>query len=169
MVRIYLFATFTLILVCATCLAVQPDRPLPDPQLTPGATLDVTTKDICVPGYTKKIRNVPVAVKRQVYQEYGAVYRPGAYEIDHLEPLELGGSNSIRNLWPESYDIQWNARIKDELENRLHLLACNGTVSLDEAQHAIATDWVTAYKRYFRTDHPLSPAEARRVARRRPR
>jgi hypothetical protein len=167
MIRIYFLAIF--ILVCMTCLAVQPDQPLPDPQLTPGATLDVTTNDICVTGYTKKIRHVPIAVKRQVYREYGAVYRRGAYEVDHLIPLELGGSNSVKNLWPESYDIEWNARIKDELENRLHVLTCNGTVSLNEAQHAIATDWVTAYKRYFRTDHPLTPAEARRVARRHPR
>jgi hypothetical protein len=169
MSKIYFGAIFILTLACATCLAVQPGQPLPDPGLTPGATLDVTTNDICVPGYTKKIRNVPVAVKRQVYQEYGAVYRPGAYEIDHLEPLELGGSNSIRNLWPESYDIQWNARIKDQLENRLHVLACDGKISLSEAQQAIATDWIAAYKRYFRTDHPLSPAEVRRVTRRRSR
>jgi hypothetical protein len=26
----------------------------PDPQLTPGATLEVTTADMCVPGYTKQ-------------------------------------------------------------------------------------------------------------------
>ena len=85
---------FILTLVCSTCFAAQPDQPLPDPQLTPGATLDVTTKDICVTGYTKKIRHVTVAVKRQVYQEYGAVYRPGAYEIDHLVSLEIGGFSS---------------------------------------------------------------------------
>jgi hypothetical protein len=166
MSKVYLFAIFVLRLVCTTCLAVQPDQPLPDPQLTPGATLDVTTTDICVPGYTKKIRYVPIAVKRQVYREYGAVYRPGAYEIDHLVPLELAGSNSIKNLWSESYSIEWNARIKDELENRLHMLVCHGSVSLSEAQRAIATNWIDAYKRYFRTDHPLSPAEVRRVTRR---
>ena len=94
MIRIYFLAIFMLTLVCTTCLAVQPDQPLPDPQLTPGATLDVTTKDICVTGYTKKIRYVPIAVKRQVYLKYSAVYRPGAYEVDHLIPLELGGFSS---------------------------------------------------------------------------
>lgn len=160
------YAVFAIALFGWNCLAVQPDQPLPNPRLTPGATLDVTTEDICVTGYTKKVRNVPVAVKRRVYQEYGTVYRPGAYEIDHEVPLELGGSNSIKNLWPESYSIEWNAHIKDQLENRLHLLACNGTISLSEAQHAIATDWIAAYKRVFQTDHPLSPAEARRVSRR---
>ncbi|MBV8867198.1 MAG: HNH endonuclease [Acidobacteriaceae bacterium] len=148
--------------------AASPDQPRPDPTVTPGATLPVTTQDICVPGYTKKVRNVPAAVKRQVYAEYHAVNTPGAYEVDHLIPLELGGSNALQNLWPESYSIEWNARVKDELENRLHVLACDGTVPLDQAQHEIATDWIAAYQKYFHADRPLNPAEARRVPRRRP-
>jgi hypothetical protein len=60
---------------------------LPDPQLTPGATQEVTTNDICVPGYTKKVRSVPAAVKRQVYAAYGIQdHTPSDYEIDHLIP-----------------------------------------------------------------------------------
>jgi hypothetical protein len=43
--------------------------------------------DICVPGYTKKVRGVPAAVKRQVYAAYGIQsHAPRAYEIDHLTP-----------------------------------------------------------------------------------
>ena len=125
------------------------------------------TADICVTGYTKKVRNVPAAVKRQVYAAYRVVNTPGAYEVDHLIPLELGGSNSLKNLWPESYNIEWNAHIKDELENRLHGLACRGTVPLRQAQQEIATDWIAAYQKYFHTDHPLTPAEARQIVRRR--
>jgi 5-methylcytosine-specific restriction endonuclease McrA len=26
----------------------------------------------------------------------------GAFEVDHLIPLELGGDNVIANLWPEA-------------------------------------------------------------------
>jgi hypothetical protein len=29
-------------------------------------------QDLCVPGYTKKVRNVPAGMKREVYEEYGA-------------------------------------------------------------------------------------------------
>ena len=123
---------------------------LPDPARTPGAILAVTAADICVPGYAKKVRNVPAAVKRQVYRSYGiARHRPGDYEVDHLISLELGGSNSVRNLWPESYRTSpWNARVKDRLENELHRRVCAGSMPLDEAQRLIAGNWVAAYRRY---------------------
>src|SRR5262249_22439572 len=62
---------------------------VPDPHLTPGATLDVTTDDICVPGYAKKVRNVPGAIKQQPDTAYGITrHAPGEYEIDHLISLE---------------------------------------------------------------------------------
>jgi hypothetical protein len=78
--------TFMLVVVGTTASGEPPL--VPDPQLTPGATLEVTTSDICVPGYTKKVRSVPAAVKQQVYAAYGIQdHAPGDYEIDHLIPL----------------------------------------------------------------------------------
>jgi len=137
---------------------------LPDPKMTPGATLPVTTGDICVSGYTKKVRNVPASVKRQVYAEYGITsHQPGEYEIDHLISLELGGSNSIKNLWPQSYVTQpWNAHVKDKLENELHAEICDGRIDLATAQHEIANDWIASYKKHFSTNAPLSSGNARR-------
>src|SRR5437764_1619157 len=93
------------IVLAALAVAVAQSSPptLPDPKLTPGDVLPVTKEDICTPGYSKKVRNVPEAVKRKVYALYGIQqHEPGEYEVDHLISLELGGSNSIRNLWPES-------------------------------------------------------------------
>jgi hypothetical protein len=140
----------------------------PDPQRTPGATLEVTTADMCVPGYTKKVRDVPASVKRQVYAAYGIqTHAPREYEVDHLIPLELGGSNALTNLWPQSYQTQpWNARVKDKLENHLHDLVCDGKLDLNVAQHDIATDWIAAYQKYFHTELPLTQTPARSRGRR---
>jgi hypothetical protein len=132
---------------------------LPDSTKTPGATFPVTKADICTPGYSSKVRNVPSAMKRAVYASYGITQRdPGEYEVDHLISLELGGSNSQRNLWPQSFRTQpWNAHVKDALENQLHNMVCNGQVSLEDAQHAIATDWIAAYRKYVSPN----PSDAR--------
>jgi hypothetical protein len=134
--------------------------------MTPGDTLDVTKDDICVPGYARKVRNVPQAVKEQAYREYGITHRePGEYEVDHLISLQLGGSNSLKNLWPQSFRTRpWNARVKDALENRLHAEVCAGRLDLKSAQQEIATDWIAAYRKYFRTQMPVSEQSGRDTA-----
>jgi hypothetical protein len=148
--------------------AVQSDSALrfpfvPDPAKTPGDTLEVTAADICVPGYSRKVRAVPVAVKREVYASYGILrHQPGEYEVDHLISLELGGSNSLRNLWPESFRTSpWNARVKDALENELHRRVCAGTMDLSKAQRIIAQNWVMGYRMYVHPNPP--PAGAART------
>ncbi|HEY8035750.1 MAG TPA: hypothetical protein VIF37_09195 [Methylobacter sp.] len=127
------------------------DSPIvPDAQKTPGDVLMTDAKVICVSGYTKKVRDVPQAVKEQAYRIYGITARkPGEYEVDHLISLELGGSNSIRNLWPESFITQpLNAHVKDKLENKLHDLICSGQLPVQQAQQEITHDWIAAYKKY---------------------
>jgi len=74
--------------------------------------------------------------------EYGiASHAPYSYEVDHLISLELGGSNAIRNLWPEPYAGAGGARAKDVIENRLHALVCAGRISLATAQKEIVRWW----------------------------
>jgi hypothetical protein len=123
---------------------------LPNPALTPGDTLDVTLADIQEKGYSAKVRNVPVSVKREVYAAYGIEHwEKGEYEVDHLISLSLGGSNSKKNLWPQSYKTSpWNAHTKDQLEVRLLKLVRGGQVELHTAQQEMAEDWIAAYKRY---------------------
>jgi hypothetical protein len=135
----------------------------PDPAKTPGAVLEVTAADICVPGYSKRVRNVPIAVKRQVYANYGIrTHEPGEYEVDHLISLELGGSNSIRNLWPQSFRTHpWNAYVKDALEDELHRRVCAGTIELEKAQQVIAHDWVSGYRIYVHTYPPSAKSRSR--------
>ena len=72
------------------------------------------------------------------------------YEEDHLVPLCLAGApQDPANLWPQPRFGEWTADHKDALEAKLCRLACDGKVSLPEAQHEIATDWIAAYRKYI--------------------
>ena len=99
---------------------------------------------------------MPQRLRNEAYSKYGITSpNPGDYQLDHLIPLCLGGSNSIRNLWPQSYRTSpWNAHVKDVLERRLCNLACNGRVDLQTAQREIATDWIKQYQKYIAESPP---------------
>ena len=129
-------------------------RDLPDSFCTPGAVFrTATVRRICRPGYTKRVRDVSESVKERVFARYGITQpAPDRYEVDHLVALELGGSNSIKNLWPQPRSTAngHGFRVKDRLENRLHTLVCSRRMTLLAAQRAIRTNWVRAFKRFAR-------------------
>lgn len=142
-------------LVAALLLIASPawagDPILPDNHITPGE-IDASAglEKICTVGYTKTVRNVSQTKKEHVYELYSITPVPGQYEVDHLISLQLGGTNSMKNLWPQSYFGEpWNARVKDALENELHRLVCDGKLPLAVAQNAIASDWIAAYCTYY--------------------
>jgi hypothetical protein len=117
--------------------------PLPDPACTPGSRFrDATPKLFCVSGYTSKVRHVTETTKNKVFAEYGIKTHSGAtYEVDHLVPLELGGSNSIANLFPEAASPTPGFHQKDKLENKTHSRACAGQGDWRAMQRQIAKDW----------------------------
>src|SRR3954469_16898888 len=122
---------------------------LPDHHCTPGVAATTDVSKICTPGYTERVRDVSESTKNAVYREYGIRRRSrGQYEIDHLIPLELGGSNSIRNLFAEAALPKPGFHQKDMLENKLHALVCSGDLKIRAAQKAIASNWLPAYQRY---------------------
>jgi hypothetical protein len=129
----------------------------PNRNLTPGATRQVTISEVCSAPQEEVVGDVSISLRQKVLQEYGiASARPEDYEIDYLIAPRLGGTEDIRNLWPEPYQAKvWNAFVKDALEQRLHELVCDGRLDLQTAQREIATDWIAAYKKYFHTDKPL--------------
>jgi hypothetical protein len=132
---------------------------LPDHSLTPGATRKITAmSDVCSMVHEEVVVEVPAAVRQEVFQRYGIVNaNAGDYEIDYLIAPGLGGVETIGNLWPEpSASRTWNAHVKDDLEERLHEMVCDGELNLSAAQRDIATDWIAAYKKYFHTDRPLA-------------
>ena len=115
----------------------------PDPSLTPGAVLTTDASTICTPGYASGVRDVSTATKEQVYAEYGVSYpqASGAYEVDHFIPLEIGGSNDIRNLWLEPATPTPGFHQKDQFENFEHEQVCNDTISVAKAQSRMVSDW----------------------------
>lgn len=131
------------------------DQREPNPDLTPGHATYHTSTTVCKIK-TSDERYVPDSVKKEVYERYGIEKcsgycdGPQGCEVDHLISLELGGANTIDNLWPQPYDGEWNAWDKDRLETRMHALICakHPTLTLKDAQEEIRTDWKAAYKKY---------------------
>lgn len=133
----------------------EPLITLPNTQFTPGATVLVSRGLVCQQANIKN-KAVSSVLQKKVFEEYGiSRAQPQAYEVDYLITPALGGADDIHNLWPHSYSAAWNARVKDELEDRLRELVCDGGLDLAEAQQEIATNWIVAYKKYFHTDRPL--------------
>ena len=124
---------------------------LPDPHCTPGSIDPAVTQagirsTICKKGWTKTVRPPESQTERFKYDVAYPAYRTPRSErteLDHLVPLELGGSNDATNLWPESPPTP---NPKDKVEDVLNAAVCDGRVSLAAAQRAIAADWLTAEK-----------------------
>ena len=131
---------------------------VPNPGLTPGSTAEVGKDDLCRSSYRNPYRHVPVPLKRQIFDRYRLRESAVGYNVDHLIPVGLGGSNSLKNLWPQPLSGEWNYQMKNRLEHRLHKLVCGGNLELKTAQQEIATDWVSAYKKYL-----SGPARRRRA------
>ena len=125
---------------------------LPNRALTPGMTRQVALGDICRESEEDQDPAVPVQRKEAVFREYGISpdHKGDEFQVDYLISPQLGGTDDVRNLWPQSYkETTWNADAKDALERHLNRLVCERKITLEEAQHAIAHDWIAAYQKYF--------------------
>lgn len=137
----------------ASSAAVTPDR-----RLTPGAWDNALTVAYLCNNPTSERRNVSAATKRKVFAEYGVAYpsttQRGQWEVDHLVPLALGGTNDLKNLWPEKAP---GFHAKDKLELKLFGQVCDDKLALRTAQVDIATNWRAAAKKYNISDVPDQP------------
>jgi hypothetical protein len=148
---------------------------LPNPQISPGAIRsDATETEVCTDS-TKEFRHTSKKMKDDVYAAYfvmphsgicADVYRTTktgkqvkeSCEVDHIISLELGGADDEKNLFPQPYDPPNGvpgAHAKDAVENWLHRQVCvTHTMSLQEAQKEISTDWYQVY-----LDNHLAPED----------
>src|SRR5438067_9871680 len=94
------------IIVAALAPAFAEELPIePDPALTPGAVASTDPDDVCgvINGltYSKRHRQTPASLKREVYAAY-QIDRDGRdFEMDHRVPLCIGGADVRENLWPQ--------------------------------------------------------------------
>lgn len=132
--------------------------PIPDPRCTPGAINPTVTPDVLdAPGFrTRCIRN-RVTTEREkavTYRWYDIRHprhnrgRRQICELDHLVPLELGGADTLDNIWPEcgpAHGPFWKRdfKRKDLVENYLAKKVKEGKMPLWQAQQDIARDWTT--------------------------
>src|SRR3979490_725047 len=94
---------------------------LPDDKVTPGMVRTGDQKAICDPKFrTKPFRLTTQAMKDHVYKVYGVDRNKGmckgGCEVDHRIPLELGGLDDERNLWPQPSQPVPGFHEKDKLE-----------------------------------------------------
>jgi hypothetical protein len=131
---------------------------LPDKSCTPGAAdAEVIAAGlgnpgnlkgtICTPGWTPSadaLGQELAPVLRAAQAAYNVrVPTGGSVLLDHLVPLDLGGSNDVSNLWPMPMEpgIQ---NMKANTDATVNKAVCAGTVGLAAAQQAMATNWTTA-------------------------
>jgi hypothetical protein len=128
----------------------------PDENLTGGAASIRTRERIAACGHAKDNRGQMTRERHdEVLKRYGLP--PGThpdYEIDHLIPLCLGGSDDPSNLWPQPkrrIEATWNAEAKDRLEGKICKMVCAGQINeISTAQEDFASDWITAYQKYYK-------------------
>jgi hypothetical protein len=139
-------------LIGAAAISVAADTQqsgLPNSFLTPGNTKKVTKEQICAADFAATMKPLTDSKKNEALGRYGVrPDRSSGDVLDHLVPIELGGSDDLENLWPQPVGGEWNAAKKDALEQKLHTMVCDGTITLKDAQSAIRKNWVQAYTQY---------------------
>lgn len=112
----------------------------------PKDALSLDTRVVCVTGYSSTVRDVPISLKKKVYAKAGIKYGDRSkciegYEVDHIIPLSIGGSNDISNLQLQSYCGPRNAHDKDRDELKVLKQVCKDkTLSIEKA-HQQMRDW----------------------------
>ena len=110
---------------------------LPDPKLTPGR----------VARNSKDQNGVTEEMERHVFDLYHIPWRRRPeFKVDRLIPRELGGADTIDNLWPQSVHIKpYNAQRKELLTECLLAQIASGEMTLAQAQNEISEDWISCF------------------------
>jgi hypothetical protein len=110
---------------------------VPNPKLTPGK----------VAKHEKDQHGVTLAMEQKVFARYHLPWsRRAEFKIDHLIPVELGGADTIDNLWPQNLRAKpYGADRKELLTEVLQQRIARGQITLAQAQEQISKDWIDAF------------------------
>lgn len=140
---------------------------VPDPACTPGAVNPTLTSTALKAAEfrTDCVRNQATPESRSHAEEHSTEqFKTDTYgwynvseptdnegknqtcELDHFISLELGGADTLDNIWPQCgpSDVALDNRFfkeKDTVENYLAWMVKHGEMELQEAQKGIAADW----------------------------
>lgn len=134
---------FVVMVLCATLSQAADSFPKgPDASVTPGA-LCSNPSSYRYPEHIKYCeRNVSSSTKADIFREYDQMgYRTrsmnrGDFKIDHYIPLCAGGSNDIKNLWPQHKSVY---AITDDLEALVCEKMASGRLKQKDAVNYIVT------------------------------
>ena len=131
------FSLALLLAASLTTSAFGEDSLLPDLRLTPGK----------VAAGSRDRTGVSEAMMEKVFARYKIPrIRQVQFKIDHLIPLELGGADSIENLWPQNLSVRpYNPDRKKQLTRCLLVLISEGKITLAQAQKEMREDWVSSF------------------------
>jgi hypothetical protein len=130
--------------------------PVPDPNCTPGAINPTLTIDVLRDRSftTRCTRDAATqeGEKATTYDWYNLPHpsqnsgENQICELDHLISLEIGGADTLDNIWPQCgpSGVALPKRFfkeKDTVENFLAMQVRAGRMDLIDAQRGIATDW----------------------------
>ena len=110
---------------------------VPNTKLTPGR---VAASD-------KDRQGVTIAMEQKVFRRCHLPWeRRREFKIDHLIPLELGGADTIDNLWPQKIRAKPYGAARKELLTEVLLQKIRaGKMTLAQAQEEIRRDWIDAF------------------------
>ena len=113
------------------------ERLVPNPKLTPGR----------VARTEKERAGITLKLEQKVFARYRLPWeRRTAFKIDRLIPTELGGADTLDNLWPQSVRARPYGTDRKELLTEVLLKKIrDGKLTIEQAQEAISRDWIDAF------------------------
>jgi hypothetical protein len=113
----------------------------PNTNKTPGAICE-NESEYRYPEHIKYCeRNVSTSTKNKIIAEYDKEFgfdcqkmNRGDFKIDHFIPLSIGGSNDVKNLWPQHKSVY---KITDPLESEVANLIVKAKIKQADAIRVI--------------------------------